>query len=553
MATASSDANPTFSYTAAGTYDVTLQITNSSGANSTTRVGYMMVTNAVTAPAAAFTSDVEAGTAPLTVQFSDDSTGSGPLTYAWDFDNDGIIDSTIQNPSFTFATAGTYTVNLTVTNSPGSDAVLKTSFITVNPAPVAPVADFSSDVVTGNAPLTVQFSDDSTGSGPLTYAWDFDNDGTIDSTIQNPSFTFATAGTYTVNLTVTNSPGSDAELKTSFITVNPAPVAPVAAFTSDVEAGTAPLTVQFSDDSTGSGPLTYAWDFDNDGTIDSTIQNPSFTFATTGTYTVNLTVTNSAGSDAELKTSFITVNPAPVAPVAAFTSDVEAGTAPLPVQFSDESTGSGPLTYAWDFDNDGTIDSTIQNPSFTYVTAGTYTVKLSVTGPGGSDTKVKLDVITVSTASPALTPITILAKCPVDISVTDPEGHTINKQMNEIPGAIYSEPTVDTDGLSDPQILIPEKKPGNYIITVIPKPGVSLSKTFTLQIESDGAVLTLADNVPVVSAITSEPYKILVKADGGIIIIGDGTIPTPEFPDPAFPVIVIGTMAVVACVYQRKQ
>ncbi len=48
--------------------------------------------------------------------------------------------------------------------------------------PESPAAAFTSDVQTGVAPLTVQFTDQSTGTGPLTSAWDFDNDGTVDGT-----------------------------------------------------------------------------------------------------------------------------------------------------------------------------------------------------------------------------------------------------------------------------------------------------------------------------------------------------------------------------------
>ena len=89
------------------------------------------------------------------------------------------------------------------------------------------------------------------------------------------------------------------------------PLAPVAAFMADVTSGTAPLTVQLTDQSSGISPLTYAWDFDNDGTVDSAEQSPSHTYNAAGTYTVNLTVTNSVGSDDEVKTDYITVTPLP--------------------------------------------------------------------------------------------------------------------------------------------------------------------------------------------------------------------------------------------------
>lgn len=84
--------------------------------------------------------------------------------------------------------------------------------------PATPAAAFTSDVTTGNAPLTVQFTDRSTNS-PTSWAWDFDNDGTVDSTDQNPAYEYGTAGIYSVKLTATNAAGSDDEVKTDYITV----------------------------------------------------------------------------------------------------------------------------------------------------------------------------------------------------------------------------------------------------------------------------------------------------------------------------------------------
>jgi len=80
---------------------------------------------------------------------------------------------------------------------------------------------------------------------------------------------------------------------------------PVASFTASLTSGTAPLTVQFTDQSTNT-PTSWSWDFGDGNT--STSQNPSHTYNTPGTYTVSLTVSNSAGSDTETKTNYITVN-----------------------------------------------------------------------------------------------------------------------------------------------------------------------------------------------------------------------------------------------------
>ena len=87
---------------------------------------------------------------------------------------------------------------------------------------------------------------------------------------------------------------------------------PTAAFTSNVRNGTVPLTVQFTNQSTGTHPMTYAWDFTNDGIIDNTTPNPAYTYNSVGVFTVNLTVTNGAGSNSAVKTAWINVTAAPV-------------------------------------------------------------------------------------------------------------------------------------------------------------------------------------------------------------------------------------------------
>ncbi|WP_321421164.1 DUF3344 domain-containing protein [uncultured Methanobacterium sp.] len=103
------------------------------------------------------------------------------------------------------------------TTSGGMDTLQQ--FLVVEYADAAPVAGFTANTTIGNVPLAVQFTDASTGY-VSSYAWDFDNDGITDSTDKNPSYTYSAPGTYTVKLTVTNSGGSDEEVKTGYITVN---------------------------------------------------------------------------------------------------------------------------------------------------------------------------------------------------------------------------------------------------------------------------------------------------------------------------------------------
>ncbi len=269
-------------------------------------------------------------------------------------------------------------------------------WITGKLVPAAPDANFTNATPrTGVVPLTVQFTDVSLTNTRLTYAWDFNNDGTVDSTAKNPSFVFTTVGNYSVNLTVRNSAGSDTEVKINFVTVNPPPSAPVAAFTADPVSGTAPLTVEFTSESTGTPPLTHAWDFGDGNTSSS--ENPSHVYASVGTYSVNLTVTNSAGNDTLLRTDYITVS-LPAAPVAGFSGSPLTGPAPLTVTFTDTSTGTI-SSRSWQYKNttvDWTQFSTSQNPSYDFPAVGMYDIRLNVTGPGGLDTHTEPGYITAT-------------------------------------------------------------------------------------------------------------------------------------------------------------
>jgi uncharacterized protein (TIGR02145 family) len=109
-----------------------------------------------------------------------------------------------------------------------------------------------------------------------------------------------------------------------------------------------------------------------------------------------LTATNSAGSDGETKTGYITVNPSVIAPVAAFTGSPRTITAGQNVQFTDQSTNN-PTSWSWSFGDGAT--STSRNPSHTYSTAGVYTIRLTATNSAGSDEEIKNDYITVNPES----------------------------------------------------------------------------------------------------------------------------------------------------------
>jgi len=179
------------------------------------------------------------------------------------------------------------------------------------------------------------------------------------------------------------------------------PAAPIAQFDAAPLSGYAPEEVQFTDLSEGN-VTAWEWDFNNDGVIDSTLQNPVHTYANPGNYTVNLIVTGAGGNDSELKVDYLQFVSCPH--FADFVAEPTQMSGRHPIQFTDltDITGlsTGNVTsWAWDFNTDGIVDSTEQNPQYTYVTNGVYTVTLTVTTQECQDTLTKHEYIRITGCS----------------------------------------------------------------------------------------------------------------------------------------------------------
>ena len=133
-------------------------------------------------------------------------------------------------------------------------------------------------------------------------------------------------------------------------------------------------------------------------------------------------------------------------------------------------------------------------------------------------------------------PLSIIATCPVDLSIIDPEGFTINKQSTEILGAIYTETNINGDGNLDDIIVIPNQKIGDYTITVIPESDAKPLDTYTLRVSAGDTTIVLAEDIPI-SDIPDQPYVIESTKTG--IIDKTGFEPIPEFATIAIPVAAI--------------
>ncbi|MDD5189061.1 MAG: PQQ-binding-like beta-propeller repeat protein, partial [Methanoregula sp.] len=287
-------------------------------------------------------------------------------------------------------------------------------------------------------------------------------------------------------------------------------VTPVANFTSTVISGTEgyiPLTVQFTDSSSNI-PTTWFWYF-GDGTT-STEQNPSHTFTLPGTYSVNLTVKNAAGSGSITKTDYINVA-TPSSATAEFAADTTTGLAPLTVYFTGEPVGIV-TTWAWDFDNNGIIDATTQNASYQYPSPGTYTVNLTVTNAVGSKTILKTDYIVVTGALPA-----------ADFTADPTNGKAaLTVHFNDISTGSISGWAWDfnNDGLTDASTQNPTHtytKAGNYSVNLTvygPMGSNSTVKTDLISVISN-IDLTVSTISPLIfSHFTQSPISATIRNSG---------------------------------------
>jgi beta propeller repeat protein len=117
--------SPTYTYTKAGKYTVSLIVKNAAGSSSKTVKNYIVV-NTLKPPVAAFSASPRSGKAPLKVQFTDKSSNN-PTSWKWSFGDKTY--STAKNPVHKYSKAGKYTVSLTVKNAKGSNTKTISGYI----------------------------------------------------------------------------------------------------------------------------------------------------------------------------------------------------------------------------------------------------------------------------------------------------------------------------------------------------------------------------------------------------------------------------------------
>jgi PKD repeat protein len=230
--------------------------------------------------------------AGLECTFADRSTDADGriVAYRWGF-GDGSPAITTRNASHVYAAPGTYPVVLRVTDDSGATDSLREMAHAALPEDVLPVAAFGSAC----QDLACTFTDSSSDSDGrvVGYRWSF-GDGSGDVTTRSPVHTYPAGGSYAVALTVTDDRGRSAVVSHTVVVVAP-DIFPRAAFGS----ACVRLTCTFTDSSSDAdgSVVGHHWDFGDGGADDA--ENPVHTYAASGQFQVQLTVTDDRGGTGE--------------------------------------------------------------------------------------------------------------------------------------------------------------------------------------------------------------------------------------------------------------
>lgn len=291
----SHEKGPVHEYTTAGSWPISLTITDGVGRVSPVYTDTIVVSN-YSAPQAIFIASPMTGEIPLEVSFIDQSCHDNcNYLYDWDF-GDGNI-SHKKNPVNIYYQAGTYKTNLTITDIWG----VKNTSDSVNIIVLEPGNSFKASFVMvpefGNPPQFITFIDTSRTNESVTYDWNFD-DGSPHITTQNATHLFKKPREYNVRLTITGDHGIDSYSKMVYIDKL------YANMTADRKTGLNPLQVLFTDTSQGF-PKQWFWKF-GDGSV-SNEQNPTHLYTRSGMYTVSLVASTDLKSNETVFTDFIMV------------------------------------------------------------------------------------------------------------------------------------------------------------------------------------------------------------------------------------------------------
>jgi uncharacterized protein (TIGR02145 family) len=431
----SNEQNPEHIYQDAGSYTVSLNVSNEYGSDTETKPDYIQVTSGGNAPVANFTASPTNGSAPLTTYFTDQSTND-PTSWYWDFGDGGT--SNDQNPEHTYFVSGNFTVSLTVANDYGSDTETKTNYITITggsssiPCPGLETVEHGGQIYNTvligeqcwlkenlNIGEMIPGNEDMSNNGVIEkycYGNETDNcdsygglyqwDEMMQYITQQGSQGICPDGwhvpTYDDWIILTTYLSENPEFlcnsNTSYIAK---PLASTIYWMNSTYACAVGKNIS-ANNATGFSGLPAGYN-DAMNTWGGINEVGNWWSSTEHTITTNAWFRSMHHNLANVDTSEVDKifglsvrclnNNGENPPNAAFSANPTIGTAPLTVNFTDESTNN-PTSWQWDFGDGNT--STEQNPEHTYQEIGIFTVELTVTNYYDSDTETKTDYINIT-------------------------------------------------------------------------------------------------------------------------------------------------------------
>jgi PKD repeat protein len=357
------------------------------------------------APVPTFVQSCQGLTCSVSSQGTADANTGDTIAYSWNW-GDLSTPSTGASPAaHVYAAAGTYPSTLTTTDGWGKFASTTRTVVLSEPAGnTAPHVEFTTSCATFTVcQMNSAGTADAEGDA-IRYSWNWGDLSTA-TTTASPAHTYATPGTYSIALTVTDVWGK-ATTVSQDVTItesasNGAPTAVIAsgtctAFTTCALSGTGSTD---PDTATGDGIRGYVWSW-GDGTPDTTTTTTttSHVYVFAGTYTVTLRVTDKWGRNSAPVTLGVTTQVEPAGnqpPTATFTTSCNARTCSVNSTGTVDTDG-GIRGYSWNWGDVVSPLSTGAAPAaHVYAAAGTYTITLIVTDNWGRSTTVTR-VVTVT-------------------------------------------------------------------------------------------------------------------------------------------------------------
>jgi gliding motility-associated-like protein len=428
-------------------------------------------------------------------QFTDETTGVSTLkSWLWNFGDNQT--STLQNPAHKYLNPGNYNVSLTVMDVDSCTSIYDVPKLHIDAKPVALFTASTPNCIN----QTITFTDRSTTTdGTLaTWIWNF-GDGVKDTvTTKNTviSHTYATTGTDTVKLIVTNSDGCSSDVFVQPVVIHPLPVVNFAMPDVCLAQGSATFTDQSTiADSTASG-FTYLWNFGDSNANaanpnTSTLQNPTHTYTAAAYYNVTLTVTSKYGCSVS-KTQQFTVNGSN--PVAAFSVENNNDLCSSnDVIFDDKSSvGFGNITrIVWYFDyNNNPADTAVytlatmpadkqyhhQYPLSNSINPQNYEVKMVVYSGSSQSCSNQIDTTITVNGNPLVTVSNVGNIC----QGADPVRIQVNTGVYSGTG-VFSGPGVSSTGMFSPGVAGLGSHVINYTFTAINGCTYSTSQQINVQ------------------------------------------------------------------------